>query len=263
LNPDHLRDDTRAALDAIELALALIARHSGEHDLRSKGDHDLVTATDLAVEDAVRGLIEANTKHPVVGEERGGSAGVGDATYWLLDPICGTRNLASGIPLYCVNLALVEDSQVTVAVVGNPPANEILVAELGQGAWVVRRDDLDPIAVSDRSQTVVFEDSHADPQPARRERAAHATAAAITAFRWELRMLSTTLALPYVAVGRVAGYVLFWTTLIHAAAGSLLVSEAGGVVSDINGVPWTVNSDSIVASANRTLHADLLQVARP
>jgi len=65
-------------------------------------------------------------------------------------------------------------------------------------------------------------------------------------------------ALPYVASGRVAAYVLFWTSAIHAAAGGLLAAEAGASVSDVDGRPCTIHSDSIVASATPELHHDLL-----
>ena len=57
------------------------------------------------------------------------------------------------------------------------------------------------------------------------------------------------MALAYVAGGRVAAYMLFWTSAIHAAAGSLLAAEAGAVVSDVDGEPWTLESDSILAIA--------------
>jgi hypothetical protein len=58
--------------------------------------------------------------------------------------------------------------------------------------------------------------------------------------------------------GRVAAYVLFWTSAIHAAAGGLLAAEAGASVSDVDGRPWIVHSDSIVASATAEFHDDLL-----
>jgi myo-inositol-1(or 4)-monophosphatase len=74
--------------------------------------------------------------------------------------------------------------------------------------------------------------------------------------------LSTTLALAYVAAGRVAAYVLFWASEIHVAAGSLVAAEAGAVVSDIDGRPWTTRSDSIAAAANPALHADLLALVQ-
>ena len=256
------RPETLVAVGAVERAVSLALARTGADDVQFKGVRDLVTGTDVAVEDTVREEIGDALGHPVVGEERGGAAVASDGSYWLVDPICGTRNYASGIPLYCVNVALVEDGEVTISVTADPPAGEIYAAERGHGAWARKGDDWRRVAVSERSQTIVIEDSHADPDADRRERAASAVGAAIRAFRWDIRALSTSLALTYLAVGRVAAYALFWTSAIHVAAGSLLAAEAGAVVSDIDGAPWTIDSDSIIASATPALHADLLTIAR-
>jgi myo-inositol-1(or 4)-monophosphatase len=105
----------------------------------------------------------------------------------------------------------------------------------------------------------VIEDSHCDGD--RREQAAEFYARAIREDQWDLRALGTTLSLSYVAAGRIAAYVLFWTSAIHAAAGSLLATEAGAMVSDIEGRPWTIHSDSIVVSATPHLHRRLLDLA--
>jgi myo-inositol-1(or 4)-monophosphatase len=246
------REETVAAVAAVERALALAATGVGSEDVSSKGPRDIVTAADVAIEEALR----ANLGDiPVVGEEGGGRPG---DVYWLVDPICGTRNFASGIPLYAVNVALVESGEVTVGVVGDPTTEEVHAAERGRGAWAQRSGEWQRLAVSGASETVVIEDSHADPDPVRRERASVAVAAAIRAFRWDLRALSTTLALPYVAAGRVAAYVLFWTSALHVAAGAVLAQEAGATVTDIDGRLWTVESDSIVASATPALHRELL-----
>ena len=99
-----------------------------------------MTATDTAVEDAIRDIVEGASPHPVVGEERGGEAPADGSPYWLLDPICGTRNFASGIPLHCVNLALVEGGQISLAAVGDASVGEVLVAERGRGAWAIGHD---------------------------------------------------------------------------------------------------------------------------
>jgi myo-inositol-1(or 4)-monophosphatase len=258
MGESELRPETAAAMEAVETALAMARSRSGADQVTVKGARDIVTGTDMAVEDAIRELVGDRLGTEVVGEERGG---VGSGSYWLVDPICGTRNFASGIPLYCVNLALVEDGQVTAAVVGDPSVGEILVAERGGGAWAVADGRRRKVAATDDSQTIVIEDSHADPDPARRDRAAAAVARAIRAFRWDIRALSTTLAFAYLASGRVAAYVLFWTSAVHVAAGSLVAAEAGAVVSDIDGEPWTIDSDSIVASATPALHEDLLALA--
>jgi myo-inositol-1(or 4)-monophosphatase len=256
------RPETDSAIEAVARALDLTRSGVGAEEVRLKAARDLVTATDVAVEDAVRASLTEALGYSVIGEERGGDTAESSSCYWLVDPICGTRNFASGIPLYCVNVALVEHDEVTVAVVGDPSKGEIHAAELGRGAWGLRGNERRRLTATDASQTIVIEDSHADPDPARRERAADSVASAIRAFRWDVRALSTTLALAYLAAGRVSAYVLFWTSALHAGAGSLLAAEAGATVSDIDGQSWTLRSNSIVASATAELHASLLELAQ-
>jgi myo-inositol-1(or 4)-monophosphatase len=257
---DEFRPETLVAIEAVKRAFTIARRGVLPGDVLAKGARDLVTAADVAVEDAVRGVVADALGFAVIGEERGGEASADGSPYWLVDPICGTRNFASGIPLYCVNLALVEDDEVTVAVVGDPSTREIDVAERRRGAWRLKDGGRHQLTTSDESRTIVIEDGKS--KGGRRERAAQFTAAAIRADRWDFRSLGTTLAAPYLAAGRIAGYVVFWVSAIHAGAGSLLVSEAGGTVSDIDGQPWTIRSDSIVGSATRHLHEELLDLSR-
>lgn len=256
----EFRPETLVAIEAVKRAFAVARGGIAAEDVTAKGARDLVTVADLAVEDLVRGVVGDALGFSVIGEERGGNAAADGSPYWLVDPICGTRNFASGIPLYCVNLALVEDDEITVAVVGNPSTAEIDVAERCRGAWRLTDRGRHRLSTSDESRTVVIEDGKSS--GSRREQAARFTAAAIRADRWDFRSLGTTLASPYLAAGRVAAYVVFWVSAIHAGAGSLLVTEAGGTVSDVAGRPWTIHSDSLVGSANRRLHEELLDLAR-
>ena len=257
---DGIRPETRAAIEAVERGLELARSGVGAQDITSKGGRDLVTATDIGVEDVVRGIVGDAFRVPVVGEERGGDVPIDGSAYWLLDPICGTRNFASGIPLYCVNLALVEGDQINMAVVGDASTDEIHVAERGHGAWAYRHGDRRQLATTELSQTIVIEPGHSI--GARREHAARFARDTIRADRWDVRNLSSTLSLPYVAAGRVAAYALFSATALHAGAGTLLVTEAGGTISDIEGLPWTIWSDSIVAGADTSLHQELIGVVR-
>jgi myo-inositol-1(or 4)-monophosphatase len=257
---DRFRAETLKAVEVVEQAFGPTRRDVVAGDIAYKGGRDVMTGTDVAVEDAVRKLLTEALGLTVVGEERGGEAPLDGSAYWLVDPICGTRNFASGIPLYCVNLALVEGDRVTVAVVGDPSTGEINVAERGRGAWALRHGRRRPLAVSDESRTIVVEDSAS--KGTMRERAAELTARAIRADRWHFRSLGTTLALPYVAAGRVSAYALFWTSSVHVGAGSLLATEAGATLTDLNGRKWALNSNSLLVSANDSLHADLLDLAR-
>jgi myo-inositol-1(or 4)-monophosphatase len=239
--------------------LGIALGRAGSADITSKGARDLATATDVAVEDAIRKLL-ATTGFPVIGEERGGEAPTDGSPYWLVDPICGTRNYASGIRLFSVNVALVGDHHVTIGVVGDGSTGEIAVAELGGGAWALSEDGRRPLTTSPESQTVAIEDSRS--QGPRREHAARYLDAAVCADRWDLRALGTTLSLAHVAAGGIAGYVLFWSTPVHSAAGVLLASEAGATVSQIDGWPWTLESDNVVVSAAPEVHRELLRIAR-
>jgi len=257
---EGFRRETVVAMGAVERALELARRGVGAQDISSKGARDVVTATDVAVEDAVRGIVHDALGFPVIGEERGGKATADGSPYRLVDPICGTRNYASGIPLYCVNLALVESGHVTAAVVGDPSTGEIDVAERGRGAWALKDGARRRLITSDESRTIVVEDGKS--KGARREHAARFTAAAMRADRWDFRSLGTTVALPYLAAGRISAYVVFRVSAIHAGAGSLLVTEAGGTLSDIDGRAWTIHSDSVVASATPDLHQEMLDLAK-
>jgi myo-inositol-1(or 4)-monophosphatase len=149
-----MRPETAAAIRAAGIAQQIADSREGADQVTSKGGIDLVTATGLACEDAIRAeLTRAFPSYPVIGEERGGSALAG-APYWLVDPICGTRPFASNIPLYCANIALVENGAVTVAAVGIGQTGEIVYAERGSGAWMRTASGNQPIAPSDRSNTL-------------------------------------------------------------------------------------------------------------
>jgi len=257
---DEFRPETVVAIDAVGRGLSVALSGVGAADVRFKGERDLVTATDIAVEDAIRDIVAGALAIPVIGEERGGEAPADGSPVWLVDPICGTRNFASGTPLYCVNIALVEDGQVTVGVSGDPSTGEIHVAERGRGAWGLKDGARRTLTATDESRTILIEDGRST--GARREWCARFLAGAIRAARWDVRALGTTLSLPYVAAGRTAAYVLFWASALHAAAGALIATEAGAAVSDLDGRPWTIQSDSIIAAAGPDLHRDLLGLVR-
>jgi len=169
----EFRSETLVAIDAVERALELARRRVGAADITAKDGRDLVTATDVAVEDAVRGIVRDALSFLVVGEERGGEAPADGSPYWLVDPICGTRNFASGMPLYCVNLALVEEDQVTVAVVGDPSTAEIHVAERGRGAWALKDGARRKLGTSEESRTIVVGRRQVDRRSSRARRAPH------------------------------------------------------------------------------------------
>lgn len=246
--------EAAAAIRAVAEGLELAMGRAGADDITTKDGRDIVTATDVRVEDHVRAVLDEALGIEVVGEERGGE--IGEA-YWLVDPICGTRNYASGIPLWCVNLALVREGEPVLAAVGDPSTGELLVASTGRGAWALRRDGgARRLRADDSNDMVIVEDGKSGGP--RRDRAADFFAAVVRANRWDLHALSSTISAAYAAAGRVSAYACFFVTSVHTAAGVLLAREAGAIVTDVEGRPWSLDSDSLLVAATPKLHADLL-----
>ncbi|MFN8633113.1 MAG: inositol monophosphatase [Chloroflexota bacterium] len=254
-----MQDETRAALAAADVALKLMRRRAGADKITSKGGRDLVTATDVAVEDAVRAsLTAAYPEWTVVGEERGGEDQIGDRPYWLVDPICGTRNFASNIPMYAVNIALVKDGRLVASVVGDGGTGERFVAECGQGAYQIARNG--PVRIHASADAPILSLSPGtSKQGMRADIGAELMRSLVIANRWDLRLLSSTISLAYLACGKIAGYLLLEVSSpVHIAAGALLAEEAGCLVTDIEGRPWTVEYPSILATPSPEIQRDLL-----
>jgi myo-inositol-1(or 4)-monophosphatase len=182
-------------------------------------------------------------------------AGRGPVRRWLFDPIDGTANFASGLPFFCSSLALEVDGRIEVAAVYEPTRAELFSAERGKGAWLNGRR----ITVSSASR---LEDAMVGcgfPHGARSrvpamERLVAESAVRVRGFR---RLGSAALDLCYVAVGRLDG---FWDTNLKAwdlAAGALIIQEAGGVVTDFGGGPFSCHRGQVLAS-NGPIHEDLL-----
>jgi myo-inositol-1(or 4)-monophosphatase len=256
-----MRSETEAAIRAAAIAQGIADTRQGADEITSKGGIDLVTRTDVACEDAIRGeLLQAFPDYPVIGEERGGTPVTGKP-YWLVDPICGTRPFASNVPLYCTNIALVENGVVTAAAIGLGRTGEILFAEKGGGAHMRSAAYETRIAVSDRSNTIWIDGGkHAT------ERAAATVHKALLQKQWYVWMFSSTLSYAYLATGRIAGIIQFGVREItfgsvHFAAGVFIAAEAGAIVTDTETEgAWTINSKSFILAPTHAVHQQMIQL---
>jgi myo-inositol-1(or 4)-monophosphatase len=256
-----MRAETEAAIRAVRIAQQIADSRDGAGAITSKGGIDLVTAADVACEDAIRvELGRAFPEYPVVGEERAGTP-VEGKPYWLVDPICGTRHYASDIPLYCVNIALVEDGVVTTAAVGFGMTGQIVFAEKGHGAW-------SRTATGDR-RSAASAGSNAIWIDGKTERAANIARNATLMKRWYVWQFSSTLSYAYVATGRISGILHFCNPSpppygsVHISAGCLIAAESGAIVVDADtGTPWNLQTRSLMLAATPELARDLLDLAR-
>jgi len=233
----------------------------GQFAVRKKGVIDLVTEVDVAVERMFRDLVsDRYPDHDVLGEELGQTADRPRARHcWIIDPIDGTTNFAHGVPIFCVSLALEIDAVVTVAAVYDPTRDELFTAERGRGAWLNGQ----PISVSTTDTLVdallvtgfpytVHEDA---------EESLTLFGAFIGASRAVRRLGSAAIDVCYVATGRMDG---FWERGLSAwdiAAAALIVEEAGGRVSDLDGQPFVLRTGRLLASNGR-VHDAMLGIIR-
>ncbi len=204
-------------------------------------------------------IAERFPEHAAVGEEAGGSGRAGARSRWLFDPIDGTVNYAHGLPFFCASLAFEVDGVVEAAAIHDPSHRELYTAERGHGAWINGRR----LAVS---TTARLEDAALGtgfPHGATsRDRAMEDLLGECAVRAQGVRRLgSAALDLCYVAGGRVDA---FWDRGLKAwdiAAGALIVHEAGGVVSALDGGPFSHESGEVLASNGR-VHGALLDVIR-
>jgi len=247
----------QTARQAGQLLLDLYHRR---HHVRFKSsDIDVVTEADLASECLILDAIRARFPGQAILSEEGGGdlqAATRDMpSVWLVDPLDGTVNYARGFPVWGVTLALARQGQIVMGVIYDPLHDEIFGAERGQGAWC----NGERIHVSDTShlQGALVATGFAYKRATVADNNLAEFSAVMPHVQGVRRAGSAVLDLAYVAAGRLDAY---WEMHLHPwdwAAGSLLVREAGGMVSDLHGAPWSFEARSLLAT-NGHLHATLL-----
>ncbi len=256
--PDLARIAERAARAGGEIILAAEPGAGGAPELKGSGDY--VTAVDRASEAAiVRLLAEATPGIPVVGEEGGGRSG---DEYWLVDPLDGTANFLHGFPVVAVSVALIRETVPVAGSVHAPFLDQTYRAAQGFGAWDVRADGGElVIRVSERPvERAIVGTGFPFRRKADLSRRYLATmAAALGRFEDLRRPGAAALDLAWVAAGVFEGFFELALGPWDVAAGTILVREAGGVVSDWGGGP-DVLAGSILAGSE-PIHAALLELA--
>ena len=258
-DPLFLATAIEAVLEAGRIQLASFGKDGLRID--KKGAIDLVTEVDVAVERRFRAFIaERFPGHAILAEELGGPEPGSPARHcWIYDPIDGTTNFAHGLPIFCASLALEIDGVLSVGAIYDPTREELFTAERGGGAYLNGRR----LAVTHADvliDALLCTGFHYDVHHSG-EAVLELFGAFVRRARAVRRLGSAALDLAYVAAGRLDG---FWEDLLKpwdVAAGALMVQEAGGVISALDGQAFDVRKARIVA-ANPALHPQLLEVIR-
>jgi len=250
------------AVKAARRAGSIINRASRNLDILSvtqKAINDFVSEVDREAEQAIiEALLGAYPGHSILAEESGAS---GKSEFrWIIDPLDGTTNFLHGFPQYAVSIALEHKGVMTQAVIYDPAHNDLFTATRGHGAYlndhrlrVSKRSKLQQGLIGTGFPFREF--AHVDAYLAMLRDLTQKT----TGLR---RAGSATLDLAYVAAGRLDGFWEFGLGPWDIAAGSLLITEAGGLVGDLEGNSGYLESGNIIA-ANPKLFSQLVQALAP
>lgn len=251
---DMLTVASHAAIRAGEILRENI---NGIREITYKGDINLVTEMDMKSERAVvETLLAAFPDHGIIAEEET-SIRNGSGFTWIIDPLDGTTNYAHGYPCFSVSIALEQEGEIVLGVVYDPMRDELFTALKGEGAYLngrpIRVSKIDTLIksllatgfpydrkVCDRNNLDYFHDLLMVSQEVRRDG-------------------SAALDLCSVACGRFDG---FWELKLKpwdVAAGSLIVQEAEGAISDLSGKKFIIHHDEVLAS-NSIIHGQMIEV---
>jgi len=246
-------------IDAARKASRGLLRDFGEVaelQVSKKGAADYVSAADLKAEQTLfEALLKARPGYNFLGEERGLVEGTDKTHTFIVDPIDGTTNFLHSIPHFAINIALERDGQVVAAVTYNPVAQDMFWAERGKGAFLNARR-LRVAARRDMMECVLATGIPFAGRPGHAQflKELHQVAQRVSGVR---RFGSAALDLAWTAAGRFDGY---WERNLgpwDIAAGSLLVTEAGGMVTGLDGGPLDLKAGEVCA-ANMDLQPQIL-----
>jgi myo-inositol-1(or 4)-monophosphatase len=247
-------------LHAVEAGAKQLRRYFNNEDLKisnKEGINNWVTDADHAAEKAIIEVIKAAYPDHFILSEEVGEMATSSNTKWIIDPIDGTINFASGIPICCVSIGVEQNGEMILGAVYNPFINELFFAEKGMGA-----------TLNDKKISVS-------------KKAAVLNSCLVTGFPYEYldmengplevferfvrkgvpvrRLGRAAIDLCWVAAGRFDGFFEHSLQAWDSAAGYLIVEEAGGKVTDMNGGQFSPYQKKIVAT-NGLIHEELIEV---
>ena len=226
-------------------------------DITYKGDYDLVTQADKRSEAVIVSRLQKFFPQHSVAAEEGTGKETGSAYRWHVDPLDGTTNFAHGYPCFCVSMALAKGDDLLLGVVLNPIFEEMFWAARGEGAYFNgKRIQCSKIASLRGSLLCTGFPNH------------KRYSLPNIYYYWDFTLHShgvrrdgsAALDLAYVAAGRFDGFWEFGLKPWDTAAGVVIVEEAGGKITDLDGRPYVLGGTSILAT-NGLIHAEMESMA--
>lgn len=249
-------------VNAVRKVARSLVRDFGEVEnlqISRKGPQNFVTSSDIRIESKlIEELVEARPGYGILSEEAGETIGTDKTHRWIIDPIDGTMNFMHANPNFCISLALEREGKIHAAVIYNPITDELYEAEVNRGSFLndmkmkmtARQHIADTLVATgygglSEDATVYYR------RLARAQNRTHG-----------VRMTgSSALDLAQLAAGRTDCFYESGLKIWDVAAGMLMVQEAGGMLADLNGDEFDINSGRIAAT-NKDLMPQFIELLR-
>lgn len=248
--------ELKIAIKAARKAGKTLAKHFELDVLKEfKEDKSIVTIADRESEEIIKKIIEKNfSNHCILGEESGSNNKVCNYV-WHVDPLDGTRNFSNGIPMFAVSIALAHDNQVTVGVIYNPITKSLFYAEKEKGAFLNKKRIFISKDDQDHGIITICPGKKDEDKKFRKELQYYLPGKFIRSIR---DLGSTAVELAYVARGGFEANIQLGLDPHDFAAGVLLIQEAGGKITKLDGSEWKFPETRFIAS-NGVFHDKLVE----
>lgn len=239
--------------------IKLVENSNGERTIvEDKGAGDYSTRVDVDVENLI--VAELGKRFPndqILAEEGYSDTEISENRVWIIDPICGTSNLGKGINNFCTNIALVNGGKVIASCVVDHSQGEYL--------WSIGKDE---VRINDKlyrplSQKlgqkidIDFGSVRSVDKNIRRKHN-NCLMKLVQETDWDLVSFNTSLAFAYTAIGKTDGFINVFNHPWDIAAASFLIQQSGGVITGIDGSPWTISTIGAIGGRTPEIHQELL-----
>ncbi|MFZ2456167.1 MAG: inositol monophosphatase family protein [Candidatus Altiarchaeia archaeon] len=253
-----LEKELKAAKEAAYESGKILMANYGRVSVRYKKDRSIVTDSDLASEKLIKEALKKEFPEYSFLAEESGLEDTGSEYEWVIDPLDGTTNYSIRNPFFNVSIALAKNDVPVLGVVYYPFQDELFHAVDGMGAYLNDQKIRVSAKASIRDAFVCFCHGH-DPETVNKAIIAYSKIKPVTD---RMRQIGASeLELSYLGCGRVDAFFMLKQNPWDIASGTLIVREAGGIVSDIDGKSFNLKSKDAVAS-NGLVHKELLELLR-
>lgn len=234
------------------------------HVIKQK-DHDnainFVTEADVEVENII--IREIKRRFPedqIIAEENFSHIKPSDkGRFWIVDPICGTSNFAKKIKLFVTNIALAIDGRLVASCVIDHSQN-VYIWSSGENTIFINQNKVKTDKAAPGVKIEVDLPGLNKSTKEIKEKYARFIYRLLTQTKYIAITYATSLGFAYLSLGRINAYISPHIRLWDMAAANFLTQQAGGIVTDIQGLPWTLTSSSVLAARDKLLHKELLNL---